>query len=284
MKKYIIGLGCSWTQGEGGYPDYIWKLHKGRVQLRGVPDEHLRVYEHENSWVNVLCKKYFNDHVPMNLGARGIGNRASVKQLYFCDNVDFNNSTGYIILMLSGVERFDFFSSHPKNNVDFNDGYSNGEFRHYKWNTMWPTDNADGEKHILWKYYLEHLHTDVFVATETAMAILELQNFCRAHNFIPIIANAFNIFNVKEFIGSHNMTLHRKINWNNYLHTKTNYDAMVQKLVELDGDLDDWKNYYMHYDVKKWPLKYLTNCCHPNVDGYAFIADEIAKFIKKYVN
>ena len=109
MKKYIIGLGCSWTQGEGGYPEEIWKQYNGRVQLRGVDDYCLRHYEHENSWVNVLCRDHFPDYEPVNLGVRGIGNRAAVGQLHFCDKVDFNNSTGIIVLMLSGFERFDVF-------------------------------------------------------------------------------------------------------------------------------------------------------------------------------
>ena len=53
MKKYIIGLGCSWTQGEGGYPEEVWKEHGGRVQVRFRSDHYLRKIEHENSWVNV---------------------------------------------------------------------------------------------------------------------------------------------------------------------------------------------------------------------------------------
>jgi hypothetical protein len=92
MKKYIIGLGCSWTQGEGGYPDQVWQDHGGRVQVRGRSDHYLRQIEHENSWVNVLCRDHFPEYEPMNLGVRGIGNRAAVGQLHFCDKIDWNNS------------------------------------------------------------------------------------------------------------------------------------------------------------------------------------------------
>ena len=76
MKKYIIGLGCSWTQGEGGYPDSVWQSHGGRVQVRGKSDYYLREIEHENSWVNVLCRDHFPEYEPVNLGVRGIGNKA----------------------------------------------------------------------------------------------------------------------------------------------------------------------------------------------------------------
>ena len=58
-KKYIIGLGCSWTQGEGGDTEQLWKEHGGRVQVRGRDDYYLREMEHENSWVNVLARVHF---------------------------------------------------------------------------------------------------------------------------------------------------------------------------------------------------------------------------------
>ena len=32
-EKYIIGLGCSWTQGEGGYPQEVVDAHNGRTNL-----------------------------------------------------------------------------------------------------------------------------------------------------------------------------------------------------------------------------------------------------------
>jgi hypothetical protein len=286
IKKYVIGLGCSWTQGEGGYPEYIWKEYNGRVQIRAKPDEHVRIYEHENSWVNVLCRDHMPDHTPINLGARGIGNRAAVKQLYFCDTVDWDNSEGYIILMLSGLERFDFFSQHPygPNNNNHKDGYSNGDFRHYKWRTMWPHPN-DGPEGPLWTIYFEMLHSDEFIACETMIALLELQAFCKAYNFKIIVANAFNNYHPKgldEFLRIQTKSLFDKFNWNTYLHKTTPYTAFVQKFVELDGLMNpkDWGGHYEFYEKMAWPPKYLTNCIHPNVDGYKVIAEELHKFIK----
>ena len=148
-KKYIVGLGCSWAQGEGGYPEHIWNQYNGRVQLRCVPDEHLRVYEHENSWVNVLCRDHFPEYTPMNLGVRGIGNTAAVNQLHFCDKIDWDNSEGYIVLLLSGFERYDFFHQNPRHKTNHDDGYSNGEYTHYKWRTAWPIAGEAGEEEPL---------------------------------------------------------------------------------------------------------------------------------------
>ena len=283
MKKYIIGLGCSWTQGEGGYPDEIWHQYNGRPQisLRGHDDYHIRQYEHENSWVNVLCRDHFTDHTPINLGIKGIGNRAAVEQLHFCDRIDWKNSTGTIILMMSGFERLDLPGTHTEHN-DQDDGYSNGEYRHYKWNTAWPYDSQNS----FWKVYAKELWSERFVATGQMMALLNLQNFAKAHNFNLVIANAFNQRSegVIEYLRANTGALCDKFDWNDYLHNTTDYVAFVQKLVELDGLIpkEDWGRFHQHYVKREWPAEYLTNCegAHPTIKGYKVIADELATFIK----
>lgn len=287
MKKYIIGLGCSWTQGEGGYPEHIWKEYNGRVQIRCAPDEHLRKYEHENSWVNVLCRDYFTDHIPMNLGVRGIGNRAAVHQLHFCDKIDWKNSTGIIVLMMSGMERFDYFREFPKERSNHNDGYSNGEFAHYKWRTAWPIADLGGAEEPVWSVYGKFLWSEQFQAAEQMMALLDLQTFAKAHGFKLVIANGFNFPNgqgVRQYLKEHAGSLTRKFDWNQYVHDTTDYVCFVQKLVELDGELkeNEWYGYFQYYHKKEWPTKYLTNCegAHPTIDGYKFIGSELAKFIK----
>lgn len=285
-KKYIIGLGCSWTQGEGGYPDHIWKQYNGRVNLRFVSDEHLRVYEHENSWVNVLCKDHFSDHTPINLGVRGIGNIAAVNQLHFCDKIDWDNSTGYIILLLSGLERLDFFQQTPKHKHNSDDGYSNGTYTHYKWRTAWPVPNEGGKEAPLWAAYSDLLWSEQFVASNVMMALLNLQTFAKAHNFKVIVANAFNhhASGLQKYLFDNTGELSLKFNWNTYLHNSTDYIAMVQKLVQMDGLMNpkDWGGHYQFYQKRAWPAKYLTNCIHPTIDGYKVIANEIAQFINKY--
>ena len=284
MKKYIIGLGCSWTQGEGGYPDEIWHQYNGRPQisLRGYCDYHIRQYEHENSWVNVLCRDHFTDHTPINLGIKGIGNRAAVEQLHFCDRIDWENSTGTIVLLLSGFERLDL----PGTITSYNgqdDGYSNGEYCHYKWQTAWPHSS---KHNMLWTTYAKQLWSERFVATGQMMALLNLQNFAKAHNFNLVIANAFNQRSegVIEYLRETTGALCDKFDWSTYLHNTTDYVAFVQKLVELDNLMnpDEWRNFHQYYFNRDWPAEYLTNCegAHPTIKGYKVIADELATFIK----
>lgn len=281
--KYIIGLGCSWTQGEGGYPEHIWEQYNGRPQmsLRGKSDYHIRKYEHENSWVNQLCRDHFPEYTPINLGVKGIGNRAAIEQLYFCDTVDFNNSEVIVVLMLSGFERLDLPATFSDSNGE-DDSYSNGDYRHYKWNTAWPHDS----NHLFWKAYAKELYSERFVATGQMLALLHLQDFCKAHNIKLVVANAFNQRNegILEYLKKETQSLFDKFDWDCYLHTTTDYVAFVQKLVELDGIIpkDQWQSFHQTYFNRTWPTKYLTNCegAHPTIEGYKVIADELASYIK----
>ena len=285
MKEYIIGLGCSWTQGEGGYPDEIWQQYNGRPQisLRGHDDYHIRHYEHENSWVNVLCRDHFTDHTPINLGIKGIGNRAAVHQLHFCDKVDFSNSEGIIVFMLSGFERYDAFTPNPNHDDGQDDGYSNNEYVHYKWRTAWPFDTAD----LFWKTYAKELWSEQFVASNTMMALLDAQTFAKSVGYKLVVANAFNQVNngdIYSYLKEHTGKLVDKFDWSCYIHNTTEHNALIQRLVELDGilPLSDWKEYHGFYSGRDWPAEYLTNCegAHPTIKGYKVIADELANFVK----
>lgn len=291
MKKYIIGLGCSWTAGEGGWTEDVFnQFPEGRVQvnLRGKSDYHLRKMEHENSWVNVLCRDYFPEYTPVNLGVKGIGNRAAVNQLHFCDRVDFNNSTGIIVLLWSGFERFDVLQQHPKYQMqdeEGDDGYNNTEYRHYKWRTLWPFPALpDGDK--AWDCYARELYSEEFVAMNQMLILLDLQTFAKAYNFKIVFANAFNQREegILPYLKNNAQGLFEKVDWSNYLHNTTDYTAFMEKLVELDGKLPrkHWPGFYEFYKKLLWPSTYLTNCdgAHPTIAGYKVIASELANFIK----
>lgn len=291
MKKYIIGLGCSWTQGEGGYPEEVWKEYNGRPQmsLRGKDDHVIRHHELENSWVNVLCRDHFPEYTPVNLGIKGIGNRAAVHQLHFCDKVDFNNSTGVIVLMMSGFERFDYFQQYPYGNDGYDDTYSNNQYRHHKWRTMWPVDNGKdgGEEMEIWRVYARHLWSEQMVASEQMMALLDLQTFAKLYGFKVVVANGFNQREegIRNYFKMNTGLLANKFDWGeSYVHETTTYSCFVQKLVHMDGLLrpEDWGAFHSYYFNRDWPAKYLTNCegAHPTIDGYKVIGEELAKFIK----
>jgi hypothetical protein len=290
MKKYIIGLGCSWTQGEGGYPEEIWKEYNGSPQraLRCKDDYAIRHYEHENSWVNVLCRDHFPDYEPVNLGVKGIGNRAAVGQLHFCDKVDFNNSTGIIVLMLSGFERFDVFQQYPladKSNIQ-DDMYSKNELRHYKWRTAWPVPGHNVGDAAFWDVYGRELWSEQFVSVHQMCNLLDLQNFAKAYGYKVVVANGFNQRHegIKQYLRNNAGYMVDKFDWSTYMHETTTYTAFVQKLVELDGLIPPmhWGEFHQYYSKRDWPAKYLTNCegAHPTIDGYKVIGSELAEFIK----
>lgn len=294
--KYIVGLGCSWTQGEGGYPQEVVDAHNGRTQIRpgqpGQPDSdyYLRVHELENSWVNQLTKHHFPEYKSLNLGVKGIGNKAAVDQLHFVDQHDLEDAEGVIVFMLSGFERFDVFQERPKDNSGFEkpDSYNNGEYRHEKWRTAWPIEQKEGDG-AFWTCYARELWSEQFVASHAMVTLLNLQTFAKANNFKIVLANAFNQRpeGVYEWLKEYTGKLVDKFDWSCYMHNETDYEAFMQKLVELDGKLskEDWGAYHSVYNPRNLDThsEYLTNDegSHPTVKGYRVIADEIAKFIIK---
>ena len=295
-QKYIVGLGCSWTQGEGGYPQEVVDAHNGRTQIRpgqpGQPDSdyYLRVHELENSWVNQLTKYHFPEYKSLNLGVKGIGNKAAVDQLHFVDQHNLEDAEGIIVFMLSGFERFDVFQERPKDNSGFEkpDGYNNGEYRHEKWRTAWPIEQKEGDG-AFWTCYARELWSEQFVASHAMVTLLNLQTFAKANNFKIVLANAFNQRpeGIYEWLKEYTGKLVDKFDWSCYMHNETDYEAFMQRLVELDGKLskEDWGAYHSVYNPRNLDThsEYLTNDegSHPTIKGYRVIADELAKFIIK---
>lgn len=286
-QKYIIGLGCSWTQGEGGYPKHVVDELGGYTQFkpesplwRGPTHSgyFLRKYELENSWVNQLCKYHFPDYKSLNLGIRGVGNEGAVKQLYFVDNDNLNEVEGIIILMLSAVERRGFteiYGGNPKEP----DGYSSNYFCHYKWCSIELKDfETDKEKGL-------RCFSEPNIAIAQMLNLLSLQDFVKANNLKLIVSNGIARTDFKNFLKEYSGPLYNKFNWDCYLHNETEYQSFIEKLVTLDGKIDfhntDYNSYY-NSDNLKTHSEYLTNDdgTHPTIKGYRVIADELAKFIK----
>jgi hypothetical protein len=278
MKKAIIGLGCSWTQGEGGYPDDVWKKYNGRVNLPMHKSMHLIPYEMENSWVNVLSKKYLPEYTPVNLGQRGLGNRGSVKSLYLAD-IDWNSlEDGIVVFLLSGFERFDFFREDWRD-TNICGKHDHKKCGHYNFQTLWPHLGNNIQMDV----YARHIYSEAGTAAEQLVNILEAQTFCKAHGLKFVLANAFD-GRGSEFIQENcGDEFTNKIDWDNYLHSHVDYKSFVELLVKRDKFLpeDRWQDYYGHYQDSKWPKTYLTNCVHPTIAGYELMAEELGKFIKK---
>lgn len=276
MTKYIIGTGCSWTEGEGAYPEHVWKEYEGRVHRR-APADYLYPFEQENSWVNVLTRDHLTDYQSVNLGIKGIGNRAAVKQLYLTDKVNWQEDEGVVVLMLSGLDRFDFVVRKGPGG-----GYNN----HYY--TMWPYKRSPEESDHnapLWEAYGDLVWSPEMAAMELFCNIKEAEQFVKSTKFKLVIANAFHHeplpWVIKTFLGD---SYYNRIDWSMFVHDDTasgNY-AFIHELIELDGvmDMRDKNAFYGVYPKFDWPQKYLTNDIHPTIDGYKHIASRLYEFMK----
>ena len=108
--KILIGLGDSFTQGQGACSIELWEKYNWDLGTSSEIDNHdLLKSSYENSWVNKICENYLTDYTPINLGMTGRGNRAAVKELYLHPDLQLEKSNEIIVVfMLTGMERFDF--------------------------------------------------------------------------------------------------------------------------------------------------------------------------------
>jgi hypothetical protein len=232
------------------------------------------VEEYEGAWVNQLCKNHLTDYIPVNLGMRGCGNRAAVKELYLHPDLNLHLAKEKIVIyMLSGMERFDFI------NKEFND--------HHHFFAMWPNPWDKGATNLkLWEAYAEDIWDDKFGYIEMLLNIAEAQTWCKANNAKFILINAFRRDYIKEMY-THILTKdHEKglidvIEWDNYLYPK-GYSCMTDLLVHLE-DRDDllgggFYGWAMGHD-KLTPKGLFTKCAHPSHEGHRIIAETIYDYI-----
>lgn len=104
MDKFLIGIGDSFTQGQGSITPDLYEKYGDAVYESNhrLP---IDAEERANSWVGQLAKK-LSDYCPINLGERGRGNRSAAKELYL--NFLDSSSEKIVVYCLSGMERFDF--------------------------------------------------------------------------------------------------------------------------------------------------------------------------------
>jgi hypothetical protein len=252
--KVLIGIGDSWTQGVGGVPEKFFNEWGGRVD-RADNDggDDLYPYELENSWVNVLSKKYLPDHKPFNLGMRGYGNRGAVKNLNYYDLPLEYITGGYLIFLLSGRERFDYLGPSHSGRRRFITLYPHANNRAYKW-------------------YAENLYSDFSANQEIMLSIIEAQTFAKAYNLKFYFGYAFD--NCSDVTNDDVYNLSKNINWGNNITPSTTYFDI---LAELEGIEKDY-GYLMNQPK---PLKYLTNCVHPTILGYEIIAEHMYNVINE---
>lgn len=321
--KVIIGLGCSFAQGQGAIPEDLLKKYNWEFEKLGKPikvnnltkdqkQELISEYksltinphddeidwtflEYENSFVYILCNKYFNrDYTPINLGIRGCGNRATIKELFLHPEINWSKAKEIIVIYLpSGLERFDFIAD--------------TWFDHHRWKCMWPhyKDIEEGPRRTLWEGYSGHLYSDKFEVIEQIVHAQELDMWCNYNNARLIITPAFDRrYNRQHFLDSLERVISRDIDGRirkSEPHKKDIPEIHADYLIDLfpwdkiykPSDCPTFVDLLMKQELPKtWQdqhfFKYLgigsenlwiTSCAHPSAKGH----DLFAKFLHSHI-
>ncbi len=283
--KIVIGLGDSFTQGQGAVPWNIWEHYEWDLTGNHHKDYSINVYEleYEGSWVNQLCKNHMPGWTPVNLGQRGCGNRAAVRDLYYHPDLGLEKAKEKIVIfMLSSINRFDFISK------AFND--------HHHFYAMWPHPwDKNATMPSLWQAYHDHVWSDSFGILECIGNIKEAMTWCKAHNAKFAFVNAFDMYITYEaFIqGFAPHITDRKqqeqfvklvdsIPWDNYIILGDKI-SVIDYLFDLEGENArslNWMEWCNQH--KGTPRGMLTPCGHPSVLGHKIIAEQMYKHLQAF--
>lgn len=270
--KVIIGIGDSFTQGVGGWSDSTYKKYNYDINFRNLNSEQFKEM-YENSWVNQLSKNHMKNYIPINFGRLGIGNRAAFSELHLTRQSIYSDILeGYLIFMLSGLERFDFV---------------NKNFESVHFISAWP-QKPHNKVPIprSWRAYEKEIWSEAVTVLESLISIKNAEIFAKAHNLKLILASAFDQrYNITKFIdilGEQYADLVYSIPWDRFVYPE-GYPSFINLLVELDGKPQSlaYGDFWPYYTSLNKPSEYITNCAHPTLKGYEVITNEIYKFISE---
>jgi hypothetical protein len=326
-RRAIVTLGCSFVQGQGAVDDSLYEEYKWHYERVGVPisitaneyqkQEIIKKYptvelnpfnnkldftfmEYKNAFGNVLAKKYFDGkYASINLGIRGSGNRATIKELYFHPEIHWHKLDEIIVIYCpSGLERFDFV----------NDAW-NG---HNHFATMWPHYQdphlEDGPRKKLSEGYAKRLYSDKFQIIEQISHSQELLTWCKLNAAKLIITPAFDRRYNREYFTSNIFTEYgrdmegRILNINEFLEIDPLLKNELNNLIELwpwDNmffpenfptfvDIcmaqefpETWENeHFFQYNGKFTPQRWITSCAHPSAKGHDLFAKKLFEYIE----
>jgi hypothetical protein len=323
-RKAIISLGCSFVQGHGAidqkiYDTYKWNHDKSvspfttwdltKNEKQEILNEYANIslhadldgtinfstHELENSFVEILSKKYFNgEYTPINFGRSGCGNRAAIKELYFYPDLLWNDLDQIIVIYCpSGAERFDFMQDefHTLND-------------HQRWISMWPhSDDVSTPRNTLWKGYKDSLHSEKFEVLEQIAHIQELILWCKHMKAKLIIVPSFQRIYTRDHFtrglsvkitrdGDRNLTGSQKIfkipkeilkmvdiwPWENMFYPE-GLPTWMDFIMKQEHETDYEKFYFWNYVGTGSPNKWVTPCAHPSVKSH----DLFAKVLHQYM-
>jgi hypothetical protein len=287
--KILIGLGDSFTQGQGACSVELWEKYNWDLGTSSEIDNYdLLKSSYENSWVNKICENYLTEYTPINLGMTGRGNRAAVKELYLHPDLQMEKSKEIIVVfMLTGMERFDFIDK------EF--------FEHVHYRTMWPNNNSK-----LSSGYFEEVWSDKFGVIESLLSIAEVKMWCKLYDAKLFLISAFSpnfnrnyFFNTligdgkenKNYLYKNkdytNLLLNSNIDWDDFIRPN-NFNCVTDFLCHLENreDLISLSSPHHYYEYaygldKMSPNGYITKCAHPSNKGHEKIAELIHNEIIK---
>jgi hypothetical protein len=317
-RKAIIALGCSFVQGQGAvndelYQDYKWDMveigKKLEIQLTSKEKAELlnkysnlsvhstvidfTLMEYENAFVNKLCKKYFQgEYTPINFGLSGCGNRATIKELYFYPDINWDIIDEIVVIYCpSGVERFDFM----------HDVYED----HFHWKAMWPNweGQSDPERQALWRGYSKTIWSEKFGALEQIAHVQELLTWCKLKNAKLVITPGFDRrYEKPYFKNSLETTIDRDIDGNiqtekNPIFFKPDIDYLLDlfpwdKIFKPEGfqtfadlamskePLIESNDYFFQFLNKGSPNMWITPCSHPSAKAHDLFAKSLFEKLK----
>lgn len=317
--KAIIALGCSFVQGQGAVNDELYTDYKWDYKGLGYPlelsvdskeqKEILKKYpsvekghdgkldftfmEYDNAFVSVLCNKYFGgEYVPINLGIRGCGNRATIKELYFRPEIDWDRIKEIIVVYCpSGLERFDFV------NDEWND--------HFHWKCMWPhyQNMEPSDRQKLWEGYGKTVWSEKQGVIEQIANVQELMSWCKNKNAKLIITPSFDKrYTRKSFQEYLKMKMDRNMEgtvlstgsslfldkahshlldmfpWDNVFKPQ-GYETFIDLVLAQEKDVNK-KDHFFQFLDKGSPDHWVTPCSHPSAKAHDLFAQELYNHIK----
>ena len=270
--KLLIGIGCSFTQGQGGLSDEVWEKYNWNIPNTHEISE-IEPLELEGSWVNQLCKNHMSDWTPINLGERGAGNRAASKYLtsVFPEfDLENNDKEKIVVFMLSGPERYTVVDNRWK------------ERYHGVFQSIWPNPDSDNE---LWRAYANVMYSEKQSMMETYFAIKEVQDWCKYNNAKLIITSGFSFDYYADYT-KENIKKTIELDWQLDLFLPEDHPSFFHLLLDMDGfDYNiqnggywDALNYNDEYPTG---TPHVSRCCHPNLKGHTKIAEVLYDKIKE---
>lgn len=289
--KILIGLGDSFTQGEGACSVDLWDKYDW--DLKKMSDSNVRFDINEsnmnNSWVHKICDNHLKGYIPINMGMTGRGNRGAAKELYLHPDLKIESAKEKIVVfMLTGMERYDFV------NKKF--------FEHVHYLTIWPNSNSTTPEKPMWDAYRDFVYSERSAAIELLLAVAEVKTWCQLHNATLILTSAFRPeYSRDYFLNAIRGTpddymdetqqyidgLVDIINWGDFLRPE-GFNCVTDYLCYLEEreDLIMTSSAELYYEFGKKleklsPKGYITKCAHPSYLGHEAIAETIYKQIIK---